>query len=305
MVEIVEVAPRDGLQNEPAFLPTQDKRELVARVVAAGARRVEVTGFARPDRVPQLADADALAAALPPVPGVRYAALVLNERGYQRAAAAGIREVNLVVLASEAFSERNQAVGVAGAVRAAAAIRRRAATDRVRVTVTVGAAFGCPFQGELPVATLSGVLRAVADLGPDELALADTIGAGVPSEVTERFGLARQAAPGVPLRAHFHDTRGTGIANAVAALAAGVTTLDASLAGVGGCPFAPAASGNVATEDLAWVLARMGYELGLDLPALLAGAGWLAGRLGIDPRSRLTRAGPFPPMPAAAVGGVP
>lgn len=295
MVEIVEVAPRDGLQNERTLLPTADKLELVRRAVRHGARRIEVTAFVRPDRVPQMADAEQVAAGLPdPGPGVRYTALVLNERGYLRALDAGFTEVNMVVLATGTFSEKNQGMPVAAALRAMTAVRRRAAADGVRVAVTVGAAFGCPFEGEVPVARLATVLRSVLDESPDELVLADTIGVAVPTDVEERFGLAATLAPGLPLRAHFHDTRSTGVANAVAAVRSGVTALDASLAGIGGCPFAPAATGNVATEDLAYTLSRMGVDVGLALPTVLEDARWLAAALGITAAGRLSRAGLFP-----------
>ncbi|MDG4771039.1 hydroxymethylglutaryl-CoA lyase [Solwaraspora sp. WMMD792] len=295
VVEIVEVAPRDGLQNEATLLPTGDKLELVRRAVRHGARRIEVTAFVRPDRVPQMADAEQVAAGLPdPGPGVRYTALVLNERGYLRARDCGFTEVNMVVLATETFSERNQGMPVTAALRAMTAVRRRAATDGVRVAVTVGASFGCPFEGEVPVARLATVLRAVLAESPDELVLADTIGVAVPTDVEERFGQAAALAPGLPLRAHFHDTRSTGVANAVAAVRSGVTALDASLAGIGGCPFAPAATGNVATEDLAYTLNRMGVDVGLDLPTVLDDARWLAAALGITAPGRLSRAGLFP-----------
>jgi hydroxymethylglutaryl-CoA lyase len=299
-VEVVEVSPRDGLQNESQHLDTGTKLELVDRVVAAGARRVEVTGFARPDIVPALADADAVATAVAGRPGVEWSALVLNGRGYDRAISAGIRAANMVVLATETFSGRNQRLSVEEAVAVARALRERATADGVRFTVTVGAAFGCPFEGEVPLERLRSVVERVAAFEPDELALADTIGVGTPGDVTERFGLARELAPGIPLRAHFHDTRHTGIANAVAALEAGVTALDASLAGIGGCPFAPNATGNVATEDLVYCLHRMGVATGLDLDALLLDADWLPRRLGREPTSALVRAGVFPPAPGSA-----
>ena len=242
-VQVVEVSPRDGLQNESRHLDTPTKLDLVDRVVAAGARRVEVTGFARPDVVPALADADAVAAAVAGRPDVEWSALVLNGRGYDRARSAGIRAVNMVVLATETFSGRNQRLSVGEAVAVAGALRERATADGVRFTVTVGAAFGCPFEGEVPLERLRSVVERVAALEPDELALADTIGVGTPGDVTERFGLARELAPGLPLRAHFHDTRNTGIANAVAALDAGVTALDASLAGIGRVPVRAARHG--------------------------------------------------------------
>jgi hydroxymethylglutaryl-CoA lyase len=292
-VQIVEVSPRDGLQNEAQALATDAKLDLIGRVVAAGARRVEVTGFARPDVVPALADADSVAAAMP-ADGVEYSALVLNGRGYDRAVTAGIRAVSMVVLCTETFSRRNQRMSVAESVEATRVLRERSAADGVTFSVTVAASFGCPFEGEVPLTRLREVVGRIADLGPDELSLADTIGVGTPGDVAERFGVARELAPGVPLRAHFHDTRNTGVANAVAAVHAGVEALDASLGGIGGCPFAPAATGNVATEDVVYCLERMGIETGLDLGLLIGDSRWLTAELGRPASSGLARAGAFP-----------
>jgi hydroxymethylglutaryl-CoA lyase len=294
-VELVEVAPRDGLQNEQRVLSTEDKLELVRRSVAAGARRVEVTSFVHPARVPQLADAEDVVAQLPRDDGVVYTALILNERGYDRALAAGVAEICTVVVASETFSRRNQGMSIAETLAALRRIRDRAGTDGVRVTVTVAAAFGCPFEGDLPLAAFEDVLRRTVELGPDELTLADTIGVGVPSDIEERFGLAAALGPGLPLRAHLHDTRNTGVANAVAAVRSGVTALDTSVGGLGGCPFAPAATGNVATEDLVYTLHRMGYETGQRIEPIIDTARWVTGRLGVPIAGSLARAGGFPP----------
>lgn len=292
-LEIVEVAPRDGLQNETTLLSTELKAELIARCVASGARRVEVTGFARPDVVTALADADQLVATLPPIPGVEYSALIVNERSYERAVAAGITAVNFVVLASNAFSLRNQRASTESMLGVAERIAERCASDQTRLTVTVGAAFGCPFEGEMPLERLAGVVRRVGDLRPAEISLADTIGVGTPTDVEERFDMLARLAPEAVARSHFHDTRNTGIANVVAAYRAGVRVFDASLAGAGGCPFAPAATGNVATEDLAYCLGRMGVPTGLDLDALVDNAGWLTSLLGSG-GSSVMRAGGFP-----------
>ncbi len=294
-VEIVEVAPRDGLQNEPRLLSTAQKLELVERAVAGGARRLEVASFVHPERVPQMADAEAVAAGLRPHEGVTYVALVLNERGYDRALAAGFRELNTVVSATDSFGERNQGMATEAALALAGRLRARAAADAVRLTVTVSVAFGCPFEGEVAEERVGEVVARLAETGPDELALADTIGVAVPRDVERRFALARECAPGIPLRAHFHDTRNTGVANALAAVGAGVPTLDASLAGVGGCPFAPAATGNVATEDLVYALERMGHATGIDLGTAIGTARWLAAELGKEPPGSLARAGLFPP----------
>lgn len=294
-IDIVEVSPRDGLQNEATLLTTDDKVELVDRAVRAGARRVEVTSFVNPARVPQMADADGLMAALPRRDGVRYAGLVMNWRGLDRALAAGVDEINVVVVATDTFCGRNQGMTTAQACDTAAELVRAAGEAGAFTTVTVGAAFGCPFEGEVPPARLREVLTRVMDAGPDELALADTIGVAVPADVTERLALAREVTRSrTPLRLHLHDTRHTGVANAVAAVQAGVTTLDASIGGAGGCPFAPAATGNVATEDLVYLFERMGHPTGLDLEELTSATRWLERRLGRQLPGALLRAGGFP-----------
>lgn len=294
-VGIVEMAPRDGLQNESAVLSTADKVELVERAVRAGARRIEVTSFVNPARVPQMADADELMAALPRPDGVSYAGLVMNDRGLDRALAAGADEVDVVVVATDTFCLRNQGVTTEEACRQAASLVGRAREAGVLTTVTIGAAFGCPFEGEVPEQRLREVLGRVADAGPDELALADTIGVAVPTAVTSRLALATEVAGAdVPLRLHLHDTRHTGVANAVAAHAAGVRTLDASIGGTGGCPFAPNATGNVATEDLVYLFDRMGVSTGLDLATTTATTAWLEERLGKRLPGAMLRAGGFP-----------
>ena len=292
-VEIVEVSPRDGLQNERRSLSTSDKVELVTRARKTGVRRVEVTSFVRPDRVPQLADAAELVAGLAGI-DIMASALALNLRGYERAVDAGIREINTVVLATDTFSERNQGVSTAGAIAAAAAMCERARGDGVRLTLTVGASFGCPFEGEVPDGRFAEVLARVSELGADEIALADTIGVAVPSDVERRFAMLHESAPATPTRVHLHDTRNTGIANAVAAVRSGVRALDASLGGIGGCPFAPDATGNIATEDLVYLLDRMGIASGVSLETAIEQARWVTGRLGIPPAGRLVRAGGFP-----------
>ncbi|OFE15815.1 hydroxymethylglutaryl-CoA lyase [Humibacillus sp. DSM 29435] len=295
VVELVEMSPRDGLQNEATVLSTEHKLELVARAVRAGHRRIEVTSFVNPARVPQMADADALMAALPRPDGIRYAGLVLNRRGLLRALAAGVDEVDVVVVASDTFSMRNQGTTTEQGCLVAADIVREARAAGVFTTVTVAAAFGCPFEGEVPPARLREVVARVVDAGPDELALADTIGVAVPADLTDRFAMARAVGGSdLPLRVHLHDTRHTGVANAVAAIAAGVTTLDASIGGAGGCPFAPNATGNVATEDLLYVFERTGVSTGVDLSATIETVAWLEERLGKRLPGALLRSGAFP-----------
>jgi hydroxymethylglutaryl-CoA lyase len=293
-VEIVEVSPRDGLQNESRVLPTETKLELIERACAAGLRRIEVTSFVHPARVPQMADAEAVVAGLPATPGVELSALVLNERGYDRALGAGIRSVNTFVATTDSFSTRNQGLTVDETLEVVSALRARAAADGIALAVTIGTAFGCPFEGEVPPETLAAVLTRVAALEPGEIALADTIGVAVPNDVEKRLALAREISPATTLRLHFHNTRNTGIANAIAAVRAGARVLDAALAGIGGCPFAPAATGNIATEDLVYALERMGYDTGVSLGRAAETARWIAGRLGIEPPGMVARAGGFP-----------
>ncbi|MCL3818930.1 hydroxymethylglutaryl-CoA lyase [Aeromicrobium wangtongii] len=295
-IQILETAPRDGLQNEDTVLSTADKIELVERAVAAGARRIEVTSFVNPQRVPQVADADELMRQVPRHPEVNYAGLVLNRRGLERAMAAEVDEIDVVVVATDTFCGRNQGMTTAQACDEAAGVVQEAREAGVLATVTVAAAFGCPFEGEVSEARLTEVLRRVVEMGPDEVALADTIGVAVPTDVTTRVGLARGLVPaGTPVRLHLHDTRHTGVANAVAALDAGVATLDASIGGTGGCPFAPAATGNVATEDLIYLFDRMGVDTGLDLDVVTSATAWLQDRLGKTLPGALLRAGAFPP----------
>ncbi|MEO7007048.1 MAG: hydroxymethylglutaryl-CoA lyase [Terrimesophilobacter sp.] len=293
-VEICEVSPRDGLQNEAELLATADKVELVERAIRAGARRIEVTSFVHPKRVPQMADAEAVMAALPRPAGVSYAGLVMNQRGLDRALAAKVDEVNIVVVATDTFCDRNQGMTTDQSISLAVELVGAARSAGVFSTITIGAAFGCPFEGEVSLSRLESVIRGVVDAGPDEVALADTIGVAVPSGVTERMGLATRLSGGLPLRIHLHDTRHTGVANAVAAVAAGVSVLDASIGGTGGCPFAPNATGNVATEDLIYLFGRSGIDTGLDLAETVASTKWLEGKLGKKLPGALLRAGDFP-----------
>jgi hydroxymethylglutaryl-CoA lyase len=294
-VEIVEVGPRDGLQNEDVVVDTATKVSLIERMLDAGVRRVEATSFVHPERVPQMADADAVMAAVPRDRGASYIGLVLNERGLDRALAAGVDEVNVVVVATETFSQRNQGVGVDGMLDAWQRIARRARDAGLRTSVTISAAFGCPFEGEVPAQRVVEIADRAATAGPDEIALADTIGVGVPPQVTGLVRAVREEVGGIPLRCHFHNTRNTGFANVVAALDAGVAALDASVGGIGGCPFAPAATGNIATEDLIYLLDRIGVTHGVDLELASRTAEWIGDQLGSTVPGLLSRAGPFPP----------
>jgi hydroxymethylglutaryl-CoA lyase len=299
-VEIVEVGPRDGLQSEPGVLPTAAKIEFIERAIAAGIRRVEVTSFVNPKRVPQMADAEAVLEGLPRREGVHYIGLVLNRRGLERAIAAGCNEIGMAVVASDTFNQRNQGVTTDESIAAWLDIAAAARQAGIRPQVTVSAAFGCPFEGEVPPQRVIDIARRVAEGGPFEIALADTIGVGVPGQVLDLVGRVREAVPGMALRCHFHNTRNTGLANAFAAVQAGVTTLDASLGGIGGCPFAPAATGNIPTEDLVYMLQRSGYETGVSLAAAIATGRWLQEQLGRPVPGMLVKAGDFAPIPAQA-----
>ncbi len=293
-IDIVEVAPRDGLQNESTPVSTDDKVELIRRSVEAGARRIEATSFVSPKHVPQMADAEAVMKAVPRVDGVSYIGLVLNRRGLDRALAAGVDEVNAVVAASEGFARRNQGMSVEQAVAMARDVVADAREAGVGTSVTISTAFGCPYDGEVPVERVVEVVRALADAAPDEIAFGDTIGVGVPAQVRAIVAGARSVAPAVRLRMHFHNTRNTGYANALAAVDEGITVLDASTGGVGGCPYAPNATGNIATEDLLYALHRSGHETGLDLDAVAATGTWLGTVLGTTVPAQLGRAGDFP-----------
>jgi len=293
-IEIVEVGPRDGLQNEAAAVPTSVKLEFINRALDAGIRRIEVASFVNPRRVPQMADAEAILAALPRRDEVSYVGLVLNRAGFDRAVAAGCREIGMVVFTTDEFNRRNQGVSCAESVRTWCEIAAAAQAAGIRAQVTISAAFGCPFEGEVPVARVVEIARAVAEGGPFEIAIADTIGVGVPGQVTEIFGAVASALPGMPLRGHFHNTRNTGLANAYAAAMSGAQVLDASLGGLGGCPFAPAATGNIPTEDLVYMLGRMGIETGVDLGLAIETARWIEQHVGHAVPGLLVKAGDFP-----------
>ncbi|MFV2091309.1 MAG: hydroxymethylglutaryl-CoA lyase [Pseudomonadales bacterium] len=302
-VTVMEVSPRDGLQNEARLLTTDDKLTLIHRALDAGVRRLEVASFVHPQVVPQMADAEAVCRGLPQRADVVYTGLVLNQRGYQRLLATErLDEVGIVVPATDTFGTENQGMTVAAATTMARAILSDARQRGLPAQVTIAVAFGCPYEGNVDPAQIVRIAEVLAEAGPVEIALADTIGVGVPQQVqTLFFELRRRLGDEIPLRAHFHDTRNTGIANAYAALEAGVATLDASIGGIGGCPFAPNATGNIATEDLVYMLNRSAIAHGLEIAELIATAAWLEQVLDKSVPSSLLRAGGFEPkMPAAA-----
>ena len=293
-IQIVEVAPRDGLQADPADLSTAQKVELIERLAAAGHTRIEATSFVSPKAVPKMADGDAVMAGVPRSAEVSYSALALNQKGVERAIAAGVDEVCGVVVATEAFSQANQRATVAESVQRWRDISDAARASGVKTAVTVSAVCGCPYEGRVDAESVFDIVGELAETQPDELVLADTIGAGVPTQVADLFAGARERAPGITLRGHFHNTRNTALANIAAAIDTGVRVFDSSLGGVGGCPFAPKATGNVATEDVVYLVHEMGYDTGLDLDALIDATVWLESQLGHGVPSLVAKAGGFP-----------
>ena len=299
-IQIVEVGPRDGLQNEKAILEPAVRVELVQRLEAAGARRIEAVSFVHPKYVPQMAGAEEVMAALPRSPGRSRIGLVLNGKGYDRALGTGVDEVNVSVSATDGFGLKNQGLSVVqqGEMLEAILAGRRNAEGEPGATpslsVTISCVWGCPFDGEVSVDQVGDLVGRIGALGVSEIALADTIGVADPWAVTRKVGAARKAAPDATLRLHFHDTRNTGLANAYAGIEAGIDVLDASVGGIGGCPFAPGATGNVATEDLVYMLERAGYSTGYDLDDLIRTARWIGEKIGRPAPSALSRAGGWP-----------
>lgn len=299
-VAIVEVSPRDGLQSEERIVPTAAKVELISRVVSSGVRRVEAVSFVNPKRVPQMADAAEMMAALN-APGalphrdeVSIAGLVLNARGLDSALETGVDEINVVIVCTDTFAQKNQGRTTDELVDIWHEVGSRAREHGLYTTVTLAAAFGCPYEGEVSRDRRLAVLDRVMQVPPDEVAFADSIGVAVPPDVTAAVGDAAAAHPGLALRCHFHNTRNTGVANVAAAAAAGVRTFDSSLGGIGGCPFAPNATGNVPTEDVLYMLHRSGYDSGVDLESLVSHVPWLAEAVGHATPGLVSRAGLFP-----------
>ncbi len=289
-VTICDVGPRDGLQNQPKTLPPGVRAELVNRLAEAGLRRIEAVSFVNPKLVPQMAGAEEVVERVERRDGVVYAGLALNERGYDRLAAAGLDEVHFAFAATETFNRRNQNASVEESVTAAERIAERAAADGVRATVTIGVAFGCPFEGSVDPGRVAALAERLAP-AVDEVVFADTIGVAVPSQV--RDVIDRADLGETTVGAHLHNSRNTGYANALAALEAGARVLDASVGGIGGCPFAPRATGNIGTEDLVYLLDGEGIETGIDLEALIGVAEWLEGVLERPLEGYVYRAGTF------------
>jgi len=301
-IEMVEVGPRDGLQNESVLFSTQQKLEFIRRAIEAGVRRIEVASFVNPKMVPQMADADAVSAGLIPRDDVIYIGLVLNKRGALRAIEAGLHELGAVCAASDGFATRNQGQSSDESLAMCCEVVRLARQEGRRAQITISTAFGCPFDGEVDPERVVNMARIAAASGPVEVAIADTIGVAGPRDVAQLVAKVKAAIAPLPVRVHFHNTRNTGLANVWAAVNAGATTVDASLGGLGGCPFAPRATGNVPTEDVVYMLERSGYHTGLDIDRVIETAEWLTGEMGRDLPGMLSKAGNFPA--AAARRGV-
>ena len=296
-IELVEVGPRDGLQNEPDIISTRSKLELIERMLGFGARRLEVASFVHPARVPQMADAEDVIAGLPDRADATYIGLALNKRGVMRGIATreggkrGIDQIGCVLVASDTFGQKNQGQTIAEGIAENRDMIRFAKAEGMRAQITISAAFGCPFEGEVKPETVLQIAEEMAAEAPEEIALADTIGVGTPAQVSDLFGKLGELLGGkIPMRAHFHNTSGTGIANAWAAYQAGVRIFDASLGGLGGCPFAPKATGNIATEDLIYMMEHSGIDSGVDLEAAITTNHWFAEKLGRQLPSMVARA---------------
>ena len=293
-VTICDVAPRDGLQNEAKTLEPAERAELVDLLAATGVPRIEAVSFVNPALVPQMAGAEEVAAAINRRDGVVYAGLTLNERGYDRFRETDLDEVHFAFAATESFNRRNQNASPEESVAVARRIVARAHGDGIQATVTIGVSFGCPFDGAVDPARVLGFAEDLVDAGADEIVFADTVGVGVPHQVKQLVDTGTKL--GVPVGVHLHNTRNTGLANAYAALEAGATVLDASAGGIGGCPFAPRATGNITTEDLVYMLHGEGVDTGIDLAALITVAEWLEGELGRQLPGQVYRAGTFEPV---------
>ncbi|MEO1033988.1 MAG: hydroxymethylglutaryl-CoA lyase [Pseudomonadota bacterium] len=295
-ITLVDVSPRDGLQSEHQILPTASKVELIRRLAAAGIRALEATSFVNPKRVPQMADAADVMAALnaEPMPGLNRIGLALNVKGCERAIDAGVDEVGFVLVSTDTFSQKNQGAPVSASIEIWKEFQRRCRDAGVRCNVLVASAFGCPFEGEVPADRVIELADLLLEATPDTFGVADSIGVGVPRQMQTVISRLAERVGDIPIRVHLHDTRNTGIANALTAIEYGATLVDASTGGIGGCPFAPAATGNIASEDLLYALNRSGIETGVDIDAILETADWLEGELGHDVPSSLSRAGVFP-----------
>ena len=293
-ISILEVGPRDGLQSEPEILPTEVKKEFITRTIDAGIKQIEVTSFVHPKKVPQMADAEKLVESLPENDDVTYIGLIMNQRGFERARDCGIDEVGMVIVSTDTYNMKNQNVVTQESIDNWLSIAAEAKSAGIRTSVVIACSFGCPYEGEIDPEHIASIAEQVLKGKPDVLGLADSVGVAVPSQIKKTFSLIKELAPSIPLRTHLHNTRNTGLANAAAAVEAGVSIIDASTGGIGGCPFAPRATGNIPTDDLLYMLDRSGVETGVDLRQVVKTTDWLEEQLGRSVPAMVPKAGIFP-----------
>lgn len=293
-ISILEVGPRDGLQSEPEILPTEVKKEFITRTIDAGIKQIEVTSFVHPKKVPQMADAEKLVESLPENDDVTYIGLIMNQRGFERARDCGIDEVGMVIVSTDTYNMKNQNVVTQESIDNWLSIAAEAKSAGIRTSVVIACSFGCPYEGEIDPEHIASIAEQVLEGKPDVLGLADSVGVAVPSQIKRTFSLVKELAPSIPLRTHLHNTRNTGLANAAAAVEAGVSIIDASTGGIGGCPFAPRATGNIPTDDLLYMLDRSGVETGVDLRQVVKTTDWLEEQLGRAVPAMVPKAGIFP-----------
>lgn len=293
-VSILEVGPRDGLQSEPEILPTEIKKEFITRTINAGIKNIEVTSFVHPKKVPQMADAEKLVESLPERDDVTYIGLIMNQRGFERARDCGIDEVGMVIVSTDTYNMKNQNVVTQQSIDNWLDIASSAKSAGIRTSVVIACSFGCPYEGEVDPEHVASIAEQILKGEPDVIGLADSVGVAVPNQVKTTFALIKDLAPTIPLRTHLHNTRNTGLANAAAAVEAGVTIIDASTGGIGGCPFAPKATGNIPTDDLLYMLDRSGIETGVNLKEIVKTTDWLENQLGRSVPAMVPKAGIFP-----------
>ncbi len=293
-VSILEVGPRDGLQSEPEIMPTETKKEFIIRTVDAGIKKIEVTSFVHPKKVPQMADAEKLVESLPDYDDVSYIGLIMNQKGFERAKNCGIQEVGMVIVSTDTYNMRNQGVTTQQSIDNWLEIASEAQSAGIKTNVVIACAFGCPYEGEVDPEKIVEIAEKALQGSPDILGLADSVGVAVPNQVKNVFSLIKELNPDIPLRTHLHNTRNTGLANAAAAIDSGVSIIDASTGGIGGCPFAPKATGNIPTDDLLYMLDRSNIETGVNLNDVVQTTQWLEEKLGRNVPAMVPKAGIFP-----------
>ena len=293
-VSLLEVGPRDGLQSEPKILPTDVKRDFIIKTMDAAIKQIEVTSFVHPKKVPQMADAEKLVESLPERDDVSYIGLIMNQRGFERARDCGIDEVGMVIVSTDTYNMKNQNVVTQESIDNWLRIASDARSAGIRTNVIIACSFGCPYEGEVDPELIASIAEKVLEGEPNILGLADSVGVAVPNQVKKTFSLIKELAPNIPLRTHLHNTRNTGLANAAAAIEAGVTIIDASTGGIGGCPFAPKATGNIPMDDLLYMLDRSGIETGVNLKKIVSNSEWLEEKLEHSVPAMVPKAGIFP-----------